>query len=227
MKVCRQCRTRFEPVNSLQVVCSPACAIQYATTEPARRAVRLAMAKERREYRDRTETLADATRKAQAAFNRWVRLRDTDQPCISCGALPGETRYGGTRDAGHYRSIGACPQLRFEALNCHAQCSRCNRHLSGNAVEYRIRLVDRIGRQAVEWLEGPHPIPKWTVTDLREIARKYSRMAKEIDTDNNNPEATDGRPTDQVADGPRAHDPPGDRADGAAAAVRAVPAGPG
>ena len=44
---------------------------------------------------------------------------------------------------------------------------------------------------------------------------------------NNNPEATDGQPTDQVADGPRAHDPPGDRADGAAAAVRAVPAGPG
>lgn len=178
---CRQCKATFEPRTTLQVVCSPGCAAAYASTEDARRAVRLAVAKERREYRAKTETLADATRKAQAAFNRWVRVRDSDQPCISCGAMPGETRYGGTRDAGHYRSIGACPQLRFEPLNCHGQCSRCNQHLSGNTVEYRIRLVERIGLQAVEWLEGSHTLPKWAVADLREIARKYAGMTRDLE----------------------------------------------
>lgn len=57
---------------------------------------------------------------------------------------------------------------------------RCNRHLSGNVVEYRKGLIERIGIERVEWLEGPHPVPKWTVDDLREIARRFSAMTREL-----------------------------------------------
>ena len=75
--------------------------------------------------------------------------------------------------------MGACPELRFEPLNCHAQCVRCNRDLSGNTVEYRIRLRERIGDEALAWLEGPHPVRKYTVEELKQIKTLFRRMTRE------------------------------------------------
>ena len=179
MKRCRVCRTLFDPRNSLQVVCSPRCAIEHAPTDAARAHRRRAERQAVRAYRSAAETLPKATRKAQAAFNAYIRTRDDGKPCISCGVIP-EQAYGGTMDAGHYRSTGACPQLRFDERNCHAQCVRCNRDLSGNTVEYRIRLIERIGRETVEWLEGPHIGRKWDKKELHDIAARYRVMVREM-----------------------------------------------
>lgn len=172
MKRCRACRGKFEPQNTLQVACSPACALAYARTAAGERREATLRRQATREYRVANMTRAQAIRKAQAAFNAFVRARDHGLPCISCGAMPGQKR-GGTMDAGHYRSTGACPQLRFDPDNCHLQCVRCNRDLSGNSVAYRVGLVRRIGVQRLARLEGDHPLPKWTVADYREIARTY------------------------------------------------------
>lgn len=82
--------------------------------------------------------------------------------------------------AGHYRSVGACPELRFEPLNIHRQCVKCNRNLSGNAVEYRIRLVQRIGAETVAWLEGPHEPRKYTVDEIKTIKAEYRAKTREL-----------------------------------------------
>ena len=87
---------------------------------------------------------------------------------------------GSRWDAGHYRSVGACPELRFEPLNIHRQCVKCNRNLSGNAVEYRIRLVQRIGAEKVAWLEGLHAPCKYNVDEIKAIKAKYRAMTKEL-----------------------------------------------
>lgn len=179
MKRCRACQGKFEPQNTLQVACSPACALAYARTAAGERREATLRRQATREYRVAHMTRPQAVRKAQAAFNAFVRARDHGLPCISCGAMP-EQKRGGTMDAGHYRSTGACPQLRFEPLNCHRQCVRCNRDLSGNSVEYRKALVRGIGQAAVDWLEGPHESPKYTVAELREIASHYSRLTRTI-----------------------------------------------
>ena len=84
------------------------------------------------------------------------------------------------RVAGHYRSVGACPELRFEPLNIHRQCVKCNRNLSGNAVEYRIRLVLRIGAETVAWLEGPHEPRKYTVEEIKTIKAEYRAKTREL-----------------------------------------------
>ena len=97
-------------------------------------------------------------KKAQAAFNAFIRARDESEPCISCGRF-----HDGQYHAGHYRTVGANPELRFEELNCHKQCSVCNNHLSGNLINYRIGLVSRVGQESVYWLEGPHEPKKYTV----------------------------------------------------------------
>lgn len=184
-KKCKACRTPFEPYSTLQVACSPACALVIGRKEATKKAANEAKAKRRwvREQKARLKSRSDHLREAQQAFNAFIRARDAGKPCISCGNLPDDSGLitGSRVDAGHYRSVGACPELRFEELNCHAQCVRCNQHLSGNTVEYRISLVQRIGQEAVDWLEGPHEAKHYTTDELKEIKRKYRAMKRELE----------------------------------------------
>ena len=115
-------------------------------------------------------------KKLQIEFNKFIRLRDICLPCISCDTTE-PVKY----DAGHYLSVGACPELRFEELNCHKQCSNnCNVKKSGNSIPYRINLIKKIGIEKVEWLEGPHEPKRYSIDDLKEIKKTYKQKAKEL-----------------------------------------------
>ena len=185
-KKCRvaTCRALFVPSRMGQAVCSPACAmIDAPRHEPkARKALADIERKEIKVRKEKLKSRADHLREAQAAVNEYVRLRDAHLPCISCDSTPNDSDLmtGSRWDAGHYRSVGACPELRFEPLNIHRQCVKCNRNLSGNAVEYRIRLVLRIGAERVAWLEGLHAPCKYTVEEIKAIKTKYRAMSREL-----------------------------------------------
>ncbi len=186
-KRCPVCRVMFVPVRGSQAVCGEIeCAIARGQSEKGRAIAGKALAEVgRREIKVRKEKLknrADHLREAQAAVNEYVRLRDAHLPCISCDSMPNDNDLmtGSRWDAGHYRSVGACPELRFEPLNIHRQCVKCNRNLSGNAVEYRIRLVLRIGAEKVAWLEGLHPACKYTVEEIKAIKAKYREKTREL-----------------------------------------------
>lgn len=131
--------------------------------------------KEQREAKERLKSKGDYAKEAQQAFNAWIRLRDDKEPCISCGR-----HHQGQYHAGHYRTVGSSPELRFEPLNVHKQCSACNNHLSGNIVGYRIWLQEKIGAESLEWLEGPHEPKRYTIDDLKQIKTKYRRLAREL-----------------------------------------------
>ena len=139
------CGASFVPSRMGQAVCSPACAALDAPRhrEKAHKAINQRKRREIKVRKEKLKTRGDYMREAQAEFNTYIRLRDQHLPCISCDSLPSDHDLitGSRWDAGHYRSVGACPELRFEPLNVHRQCVKCNRNLSGNAVEYRIRLV--------------------------------------------------------------------------------------
>ena len=83
-------------------------------------------------------------------------------------------------DAGHYRSTGAASHLRFKEDNCHAQSKHDNQYKSGNAVEYRIRLIERIGLERVEALESDNQPKKWERDELIAIKAKYKAKLKEL-----------------------------------------------
>ena len=168
-KTCEVCERVFVPDRMGQLVCRPACAMAR---------VRNAKKAERESVRARKEAIkskADWAREAQTAFNAWIRARDEGLPCISCGR-----HHQGQWHAGHYLSTGARPELRYTESNVHRQCAPCNTHLSGNAVLYRIGLINRIGADAVEWLEGPHELPKLTADDYRAIRDTYRQKLKEM-----------------------------------------------
>ncbi len=184
-KPCRVCGETFKPHNSLQVTCKIPCAIEYTRTkqEKARRrqekAAEAAKRKDSTMRRENLRTRSDWLSLAQIMFNKWIRLRDKDEPCISC-----KRHHTGQYHAGHYRSIGAAPELRFTENNVHKQCAPCNNHKSGNAIEYRINLVDRCGLDTVEELEGPHEPLRLSIEEIKEIRTKYRLLAKQLEKDN-------------------------------------------
>lgn len=177
-KTCRSCKAKFEPHNSFQVVCSPGCALKYAQKDLQKAAERKAKEQRKwvREQKQRLKSRGDHLKDAQQAFNAYIRERDRHRPCISCG-----TYTAGQFHAGHYRTTKAAPELRFEELNCHKQCAQCNNFDSGNIVEYRINLVQRIGQEAVDWLEGPHEPKKYSVEEIKAIKAKYRAMKRELE----------------------------------------------
>ena len=110
-------------------------------------------------------------------FNKYIRLRDQHLPCISCGRF-----HKGKWDAGHFLSVGSNPELRYCEENVHRQCSPCNTHLSGNQQRFREGLIERIGQERVEWLEGPHDMPLWTIDDLEDLKKKFQKKIKDIES---------------------------------------------
>jgi hypothetical protein len=139
-KTCKNpaCGISFPPQRLGQKVCSPKCglAIKDVNQEKARKSLAQLERKEIKVRKEKLKSRADHLKDTQIAFNAWVRARDAESPCISCGR-----HHQGKYDAGHYRTVGSNPALRFEPLNCHRQCSPCNTQLSGNIVNYRVALV--------------------------------------------------------------------------------------
>lgn len=185
-KSCKACGGKFRPSLSTQKACSVKCALDLAKQPANQQVARKAIdQRDRREIKVRKEKLksrADHVREAQAAVNEYVRLRDAQLPCISCDSMPNDSDLmtGSRWDAGHYRSVGACPELRFEPLNIHRQCVKCNRNLSGNVVEYRFRLTLRIGAEKLAWIEGPHEPRKYTVEEIKIIKAEYRAKTREL-----------------------------------------------
>jgi hypothetical protein len=157
----------------LQVACGLACALEHQKRDriEARKAAD-------RARKQRLKTRSDWQREAQRAFNAYVRARDWGKPCVSCGASQGVTEYGGKFDCGHYRSTGAAPHMRFHTLNAKAQCVRCNRDLSGNAVEMRKGMVAWLGDERVQELEHDQRERKYSVEDLQRIKRIFNNRAR-------------------------------------------------
>ena len=163
----------------MEAVIERAMEAMRARRNREQRAARLKLRRELREGRERLKSRRDHEAEAQRAFNAYIRERDFADSCICCDGWP-RTPSNHQWDAGHYRSTGAAPDLRFDEDNCHKQLVSCNRNKSGNTVEYRIRLIAKIGPEAVERLEGPHPPKKYTVDELKAIRKLYQVKLREL-----------------------------------------------
>lgn len=176
---CSHCRRKFFPERENQEVCSDVCAEKKV--KKLRKAQKAAERLADKQKREEQKTLPKLKKEAQDQFNRYVRLRDAGKPCICCGAPLGFGEVGGGYDAGHFRSVGTAPNLRYDERNVHAQRKYCNRRLAGRAVEYRIGLIERIGLEAVEALEADNSVRKYTREELAEIRDRYRQKANELE----------------------------------------------
>lgn len=171
------CGISFPPQRLGQAVCSPKCglAIKDVNREKARKSLAQVERKEIKVRKEKLKSRADHLKDTQIAFNAWIRERDIGLPCVSCGR-----HHNGQWHAGHFKSVGGHPALRFEPLNAARQCAPCNTHKSGDLLNYRIELINRIGADLVDWLEGPHEPKKYTVDELKAMTADYRAKTREL-----------------------------------------------
>ena len=180
-KTCPHCRAKLAPGQRIH----PACIDGFANAQEAKAARKAEKQKqaakkvERDELAKRKEAVksrGEWQAEAQKEVNAYVRLRDAAQPCISCGR-----HHTGQYHAGHYRSVGSAPHLRFDVdRNIHKQCQPCNTHLHGNLVLYRKELIKKIGLIAAEELESDQSPKRYSIDDLKDIKTTYAAKAREL-----------------------------------------------
>lgn len=178
---CSYCRKKITTedaiIGGLRAFCSYDHLQKFMQSSKGKKARELSVRKELREVREKYKSKGEYIKEAQAAFNKYIRVRDQGKPCISCGNMP-ESYYGGGTDAGHWRSRGSAPHLRYHTLNCWSQCKRCNRYLSGASTEYRKELINRIGKERVEALEADQTERRFDIEYLKRVKDIFTRRAK-------------------------------------------------
>ncbi|CDG95588.1 Protein ninG [Xenorhabdus bovienii str. puntauvense] len=185
---CEICRVWFHPKHDHVWWCSPEHGAELGMRRQDRKyeKAKQKLERERRqkevEARDKLKTrrlavkpLSHFARQAQTAFNAFIRERDCGHPCISCGR-----NTGAKMNAGHYRTVGSCPELRFDEDNCHIQCEHCNSYLSGNIENYTPRLIEKIGQSRFDRLMSHHALPKRKREDYERIRDNYKDRLKEL-----------------------------------------------
>jgi len=193
-KKCRnpQCGQWFMPVRSFQVGCSQECEFQIAMIAVRKKREARAAQKhredvarekaERAELRKRKKALRTRTRwynLLQDEVNEYVRLRDWDKPCCTCGDHNSSHKF----DAGHYLTVGGHPDLRFELTNIHKQCVNCNQYNGGRSDEYRDFMIRTYGQAHIDWLKGPHPTLKEqfpTTQSIEDEIKRYRALNRKL-----------------------------------------------
>lgn len=175
-KPCAYCTKPFTPLRPLQAVCGPVCARKKVLADKAKGA---------RELRARKEAIKKPHKwmaECQVIVNKIVRLSALarGEGCFTCGATPAQ-KFGGTYDAGHFRSVGSAPHLRYWMPQIKLQCIPCNRHKGGMALLFRQRLVREHGQAWVEALEARQEIAKFDIPYLVRFKKVMGRKLKRLE----------------------------------------------
>ena len=179
MKRCKVCKEPFTPKYlTTQPTCNDyKCILAWGNLQQDKKhkAAKKAFRAETRKLKEKAKTRSQWLAEAQQACNAYIRERDKADGCISCGTMKPDIQYC----AGHFKTRGGHPELRFHPLNIHKQCNKhCNKEKSGNIAVYRPRLIEKIGLANVEWLEGPHEAQNWVIDDVMEIKQYYKEQLK-------------------------------------------------
>ena len=170
---CRYCKSVFSPITTLQKNCfEPSCVAEWINEVKEKNWKR-----KKAKLKMDLMTVQDYVKLAQQVFNKFIRLRDAGNVCISCGNKLGEKF-----DCGHFYSAGGHWSVRFDERNCSAQCVNCNQHKHGNLIAYRENLLKKIGIEEFENLSAEATkTRKFTIDELKEIISTYKKKCKELE----------------------------------------------
>jgi Bacteriophage Lambda NinG protein len=187
LKKCCECRQKFQPRNSFDKVCDNIeCKVSYGTKVAEKSRISREKKQKQQAIKQRAEDKEKLSRltpgylagKAQDAVNEYVRFRDYDKPCISCGKHAHSTM---DWDAGHLKTRGANSFLRYHLWNINKQCVRCNQHNSGNVAEHERGIVARYGQSRLDFLQSAPRMRRYAddyLIRLTAVFRKKTRMLK-------------------------------------------------
>ena len=175
MKNCKVCNSQFLEYKTTQRVCSYGCAIEYALLKRQKDELK-EWSKRKRKLKEGLKTLSDHIKETQKVVNRYVRLRDTGKPCISCGI-----KYQSNFQAGHLYPAGTCWPVRFDSRNIHGQCRQCNMNKSANLNEYRKNILSRITERDLKELDSlAHTTANHSKDQLEEIKQIFKAKLEQL-----------------------------------------------
>ena len=127
-------------------------------------------------------TTGKLLKKLQPIFNKYIRLRDIDKPCISCGKY---VDFDNT-DSGHFYAKSGYSGLRFDEDNAHKECRYCNRYDESHLIGYTENLKGRIGEEdynALKQRAEDYKLNgvKWNRAELEELVEYYKNKLKEYE----------------------------------------------
>ena len=170
---CKNCKEKFEPVRFNQKYCLKDECIRVFVEEAKSKAWKKTKAKMKNDLL----TIQDYIKLAQQTFNKYINLRDKKLPCISCGKP-----ITGRVNASHYFNANNHWNVRFNEFNVHSSCITCNQYLSGNLIEYRKGLINKIGEEQLTLLElEANKTRKFTIEELKEIINTYKKKIKQYE----------------------------------------------
>jgi len=170
MPRCKHCKKKFIPIHFNQKYCTDDECLKIWVAKVKE----VQWKKKKKRMKEEIKTTSDFVKECQKWINRYVRLRDKDKGCVSCGS-PLTGKY----DAGHFFSAGGHGSVRFDLNNIHAQCVYCNQYEHGNLFNYHKELLNRIGSEQFNKLEqrskGVHKHDK---EELKEMIIEFKKKCK-------------------------------------------------
>jgi len=119
-------------------------------------------------------TVGKIKKKLQIVFNKYIRERDIDKPCISCG------KFFPDKDAGHFFATQGYDGLRFDEDNVNGECKGCNRFDESHLIGYTHNLPNRIGEdnyqalrdKALEYKKSGNKFYRHELLELIEVYKE-------------------------------------------------------
>jgi len=165
----KPCGKDFKQFKTTDKFCSRACYLLDFTQKEIDKKVK--------DMKVGLRKLSEYEDMAKKVFQKWIRIRDANLNCISCG-----TSISPVWDGGHYAKAELYSGLIFHPKNCHKQCRKCNFYLGGNEANYRLGLINRYGSGYVEEIEALKielKDKKYTREELIQITNTYKQKIKD------------------------------------------------
>ncbi len=139
---------------------------------------RLEIEKLQQEKKEKTK-LQLALNNTKTIIHAFVRNRDQNKSCISCGCV-----WNKDFQAGHFYPAGSFETLKFNLQNIHGQCVQCNLFKEGNFENYSLNLPERIGIEKYNELVRLAGIDKkfskvWNLENLKEIKFNIKKITND------------------------------------------------
>ena len=121
-----------------------------------------------------SKTKSLAKKKADKYFSDFIRKRDAQKPCVTCG------NYKSDKDCGHFVSR-RFEATRYDEKNAHGQCLKCNRFENGNQFEHGQAIDKMYGEGTAEKLFiKSKMLCKRKKSDYEFIAQEYKSKLEQL-----------------------------------------------
>ena len=135
------------------------------------------MAKKQKESKPSVSKLI---KKLDAIFSRFIRLRDCDKKGFIVCPLCWAKIFWKLAQCMHFITRG-CKLYRYDEINCHAGCKRCNVVLHWNYIVYTLWMIEKYWLEKVEEMKlNSKKTHKLKTYELESMIDYYSAQVQDL-----------------------------------------------